>query len=65
MEKQKKQIGIEIYHNLTQTINKMDDKDIIRSEKSIFHAPRAKKSSLISKREEVINKCGLTKKDLK
>jgi len=59
-----KRKAVEIYNNLTGTINKMDNRDVIRPENDkMFDHPRAKRSRLVSTRNKIKEKFNLTKKD--
>tara|TARA_R110000851_G_scaffold43501_1_gene107481 strand:+ start:207 stop:377 length:171 start_codon:yes stop_codon:yes gene_type:complete len=44
----------EIVKNLNQTLSKMGDNDGLHSANSMFKMPRAKRSDLIKKRNEII-----------
>tara|TARA_R110002012_G_scaffold1863_3_gene8969 strand:+ start:1106 stop:1315 length:210 start_codon:yes stop_codon:yes gene_type:complete len=56
--------AIEIVKNLNMTIDKMLDKSIIRkSDNSIFHNPSVSKRVLVKKKDELISKYNLKKKE--
>tara|TARA_R110000824_G_scaffold20142_7_gene76467 strand:+ start:348 stop:551 length:204 start_codon:yes stop_codon:yes gene_type:complete len=61
MNKQKLKIINAILSNLTKTINKMSISDGLQNKLSMFKVPKAKKSDLIAKKKEIINKYNLTK----
>ena len=59
-----KKKAIEIVKNLIQTINKMEAKSIItKSDNSIFHNPSVSKTTLIRKKDTLIVKHNLKKKE--
>ena len=49
----------EIVNNLKQTLNKMSTSDGIYSDNPMFKIPRAKRSDLIKKKNELIKKYNL------
>ena len=51
-----KEKAIEIVNNLTKTLKKMGKKNIISSENPMFKQPRAKRSDLVKKKNELIKK---------
>ena len=52
-----KKKAIEVIKNLIRTINKMNKFDnVISSDKEMFKVPKAKRSDLIKKKNEVIKK---------
>ena len=54
-----KEKAIEIINNLTQTLKKMGKSDGIYSDNPMFKLPRAKRSDLKRKRQELIKKYNL------
>ena len=61
----KRKIAIEICDNLTETIDKMTSYAPIEHKNEAFEIPRAKKSALIKKRQEKIDKYNITPKEIK
>tara|TARA_R100000963_G_scaffold34878_1_gene30022 strand:+ start:740 stop:913 length:174 start_codon:yes stop_codon:yes gene_type:complete len=51
-----KEKAIEICENLTQTINKMRTPSHIEHKNEVFEIPRAKKTSLVRKRKDLMKK---------
>ena len=61
----RRNIAIEICDNLTQTIDKMTSYYPIEHKNEVFEIPRARKSALIRKKQEKINKYNITPKEIK
>ena len=61
----KKELGLYIISELNRTIKLLSNSNDVQSELAMFRSPKAKKADLIAKKQEVMEKCGLTKKDLK
>ena len=59
MDKEKLKRITEIIDNLTATINTMSENDGIQNKLEMFKIPRARKSELIKKRNELLTKYNL------
>ena len=60
----KRERAIEICKNLTQTIDKMNGSAPIEHKNEVFEIPRARKSALIRKKQEKIDKYNITNEEI-